>query len=67
MDWGSLVAFFNVALTVFLVVQLVRFVVADADLTLLWKERYGLKPGNTGLGFSKILGLKFDSSRVLNS
>ena len=29
----------------FLIMQFVRLVLADADLTLLWKEKFGKKPG----------------------
>ena len=29
----------------YLIIQLVRLVLADADLTLLWKEKFGKKPG----------------------
>ena len=29
----------------FLIIQFVRLVLADADLTLLWKEKFGKKPG----------------------
>jgi dehydrogenase/reductase SDR family protein 7 len=33
------------AFVAFLVVQLFRLIFADADLTLLWKFKYGSKPG----------------------
>ena len=28
-----------------LIIQLVRLILADADLTLLWKEKFGRNPG----------------------
>merc|ERR1711976_370518 len=41
MSWLDLV---QVLAVIYIVVQLVRLVVADGDLTLMWKERFGKKP-----------------------
>jgi hypothetical protein len=34
---------------VFFAVQLWRLLFADADLTLLWKEKFGAKPGELSI------------------
>ena len=41
---GWLEIFFYIFL-VYLLIQLMRLLLADADLSLSWKEKYGLKPG----------------------
>uniref|UniRef100_A0A4W4EBU3 Dehydrogenase/reductase (SDR family) member 7 n=1 Tax=Electrophorus electricus TaxID=8005 RepID=A0A4W4EBU3_ELEEL len=39
---------------VYLLVQMIRFIFADADFTLLWAARFGSKPGNIRTLFSSV-------------
>lgn len=36
-------------IVVYVIVQLIRFITGDADLTLLWAHAFGTKPGNSVL------------------
>lgn len=49
MSWGLLLWLLALCALLALVVQLLRFVRADADLTLLWAEWQGRRPGEDAL------------------
>ena len=49
MSWGLLLWLLALSALLALAVQLLRFVRADADLTLLWAEWQGRRPGEDAL------------------
>ena len=47
MDFEDICFWPFVLLTIFVIVQVIRFVFADADFGLLWAARFGKKAGET--------------------